>query len=268
MSLLTEAELRLRLRTEDLDALKEYRVEAGTIVTPSAKAYLSDHKIELVVGDKKVLSAPGASKTPEPVGKTRSPEPAHEGNLPAFTPPHRYESAAGGYFDEKPEHMTALRGTKLVNKDHKIIRFRGEIDDLQAHILTAQFALTRLGHRDAAEGLREVLSYTGEILRCEVLDKVLEDQTLLGMDSDEIRARSHTPKKYYGLPHFAASYDHGEGVAVLNALRTQVRKVELVAYNTFKDEYGVPVRIDIIRALNRLSSLFYVMMFRLLAEEK
>ena len=41
-----------------------------------------------------------------------------------------------------------------------------------------------------------------------------------------------------------------------------MREVEIAAYTAFKDENGVPTRGDIARALNRLSSLFYVMMFR------
>jgi ethanolamine utilization cobalamin adenosyltransferase len=43
--------------------------------------------------------------------------------------------------------------------------------------------------------------------------------------------------------------------------------VELIAYDAFKGQDGVPNRGDIILALNRLSSLFYVMMFRALTKE-
>lgn len=267
MSVLTEAALRLELRAEDLDALDIFRVESGTIVTPSAKAFLSDHKIDLVVGEKKVLSNPRGDKPPEAKAVLLPASVETESNLPAFMPPKRYESVNGGYYDEKPEHMTAIRGPKLVNKDHPIIRFRGKIDSLEARVLEVQLALQKAGMKKAVADLDEVLAYIREILRCEVLDKNLEDRMLLGMDSDEIRVRSHTPKKYYGMNHFAAGLEHGEAVVLLNTLRTIVREAELAAYDAFKGEYGVPSRTDLLKGLNRLSSLFYVMMFKALAKE-
>lgn len=246
MALLTEAELRERLKAENLEAMTEYRVEPGTIVTPSAKAFLSDNKIRLVTGG----SAQGDN-----------------GNLPAFQKPARYESVYGGWFDEKPENMTALRGTKLVNKTHPVVRFRGRMDSMDARVLAAQFALQKLGYEKTAADLGEVQAYLQEILRCEVLEQPLPERRLLGLSEEEIRARSHTPKKYYGLAHFAAAPEHGEAVAVLNSLRTEVRELELCACDAFQDAHGVLQRVDLVRALNRLSSLFYVMMFKLLAKE-
>ena len=225
MNVLTEAVIRLKLKGENPDAVNEYKVEPGTIVTPSARDFLASHKISLVydekLKDKKV----------------------------------------------KPEHMTSIRGAELVNKDHPIIRFRGKIDSLEARILETQLAFQKMGMDKAVMDLGNVLEYVHEILRCEVLDRTLDDQILLGMDGDEIRARSHTPKKYYGVNHIAVNLEHGEGVILLNSLRTQAREVELTAYDTFKDEYGIPKRPDIIRGLNRLSSLFYAMMFKVLTKE-
>lgn len=254
MGLLTEAALRDRLRGEDLSARKEFRVDWGTIVTPAARAFLSDHKIQLVEGD----------VSPEiPVAPSASPgDNKPNGNLPVFEKPGRYEGLGGGFYTEKPEHMTALRGNKLVNKDHPVIRFRGRMDSLMAQVLEARIALQKTGREDIAQDLGEVQAALGEILRCEVLNIPLEEAPLLGMTGDEIRARSHTPQKYYGLPHFAPEPEHGETVALLNALRTQAREVELDAYVAFRGETGVPARPDLLRALNRLSSLFYVMMFR------
>lgn len=270
MGLLTEMDLRFKLKDEDLDALEEYRVEAGTIVTPSAKAFLSDHRITLVVGEKKDMTIEKGGEQRSPLRDARfDPDGADkkEGNLPAFVPPKRYETVTGAYYDEKPEHMTSIRGPKLVNKDHPVIYFRGKMDSFEARILEVQVAFLRLGMPKVAEDLGSVLDFTREILRCEVLGYDLEEQPLLGMSFDEIRARSHTPQKYYGINHFAAGLEHGEGVILLNTLRTQVREVELAAYDAFKDEYGVPERTDLLCALNRLSSLFYVMMFRILAKE-
>ena len=55
MSVLTEAALRVLLKNADLDAMTEYRVEKDMIVTPSARAWLSDHKIHLITDDKALI---------------------------------------------------------------------------------------------------------------------------------------------------------------------------------------------------------------------
>ena len=47
----------------------------------------------------------------------------------------RYRLLSGGYAEEKPEHMTHLRGDVLVPKTHPRIRFRGMIDRLEAELL-------------------------------------------------------------------------------------------------------------------------------------
>lgn len=264
MSLLTESNLRFQLKGKDLDALKEFHVDEGTVITPAAREYLADNKIALIYGDgnKTAEKSPLRGTCLDPDSNKQG-----ESNLPEFVKPKRYETITGAYYDEKPEHMTAIRGPKLVNKDHPIIRFRGKIDSFEARILEVQIAMQKLGLNSVVTDLGEILKYTQEILRCEVLGCDLDDQMLLGMSSDEIRSRSHTPKKYYGLNHFATSLEHGEAVILLNTLRTQVREVELTAYDTFKDEYGIPSRTDIIQGLNRLSSLFYVMMFKVLTKE-
>jgi ethanolamine utilization cobalamin adenosyltransferase len=52
----------------------------------------------------------------------------------------------------------------------------------------------------------------------------------------------------------------------LNELRSLVRETELSAAEAFQDQIGNSGREDIIMALNRLSSLFYVLMFKYLPE--
>ena len=267
MSVITEAALRVLLKDEDLEAMKEYRVEKDVIVTPSARAWLVDNKVDLIIGDKRVIKNPTS-----PEDKPKAPQfscassasggEAENSVLPAFEKPARFESLNGGFFEEKPEHMTALYGSVLTEKDHPHIILRGKIDSLQARIIEAQLALRKLGQEKAVADLAEVLAFTKEILRCEVLSEELPPMLLFGMDEAEIRVRSHTPKKYYGITHFAPSVDDGEAVVLLNGLRTEVREAEISAYQAFKDEAGQPKREDICRAFNRLSSAFYVMMFR------
>jgi ethanolamine utilization cobalamin adenosyltransferase len=166
---------------------------------------------------------------------------------------------------QKPEYMTVLKEMAMVNKDHPMIRFRGKLDSLQSKILEIQIAFQKLGLD--VNGLEEVLSCTREIMRCEVVGRDFEEKPLLGMDSGEIHARSHNPFKYYGIPHFTPGLEHGEAVILLNSLRAQVREVERVAYDAFKGENDGPERLDILRVLNRLSSLFYVMMFEMVSKD-
>ncbi|HHY51861.1 MAG TPA: cobalamin adenosyltransferase [Clostridiales bacterium] len=259
MGVLTEAALRQQYKVEELEAMKQFRVPPGTIVTPSARAYLADHKVELVFEEEKKIS-----DSPPKSAQELQDAPS---NLPAFTPPKRYESLYGGFFEEKPEHMTALYGPKLVYKDHKVIVFRGKLDSLEAKIIEVQWELQQKGMERVANALNEVLSFVKEILRCEVLRKDLPETRLLNMDFDEIRERSHHPKKYYGINHFFPDHTYGQPIVWLNVLRTQVREAELAAYTAFRDEYGAPTRPDLILGLNRLSSLLYVMMFQWLAGE-
>lgn len=269
MSVLTEAALRLLLKDEDLDALQQYRVEAGVIVTPSAKAYLSDHKIDLMVGDKCILRNP-TSSTPSVVSNSTSALPTLEkpstqsdnGSLPHFEKPLRFQCLGGGFVDEKPENMTALRGNLLVPKDHKRIVLRGQFDSMDASILEVQFALRAAGYSTIVEELEESRTYLKRLLRCEVMEEPVPEITLLGLSDSEIREHSHHPRKHYGIQHFAADLNDNEAVIRLNTLRTKIREIELIAYTTFKGEDGVPQRLDMIQALNRLSSVFYIMMVR------
>ncbi|MDR1580980.1 MAG: cobalamin adenosyltransferase [Synergistaceae bacterium] len=252
MSVLTEAELRILLKDEDLDELREYRVAADVIVTPSARGYLTDHKIDLVIGDKRVIKNPPVKDARE---RARAPEPKKT----------RVNEPSGV---EKPEYMTNLNAHELVSKDHKTIKLRGGIDGLEAKILETQMIFHQGGRAHECRDLGEILDYTRLIMRGEVLGEEVPPPNLFGMDSAEIRDRSHHPRKYYGVPHFMPlKMEDGEVVLRLNVLRTMVREVEISAFEAFRDEAGVPSRQDILTALNRMSSAFYVMMLRSKAGE-
>ena len=243
MSVLTEAALRILLKDEDLDALREYRVGGDVIVTPSARGYLTDHKIDLVIGGKRVIKNPQGKECAhigEPVGKRQSVE-------------------TGG----KPEYMTSLRAGELVYKDHKIIILRGKIDSFEAKALETQLALRRAEYYELERCLAEVIDYARAVMRAEVRGEELPPMKLFGMDDGDLRDRSHHPMKYFGLPHFMpVTVDEGEAVLALNTLRTMSREVEIAAYEAFKTESGVPDREDIVMGLNRLSSALYVLMLK------
>lgn len=246
MSLLTESELRKQLKNTDI---KEYEVVKGVIITPSAKQYLQDKNIKLVIVD--TLGA-----------KKQSPEVVKEAEGKIFP---RFMCLQGGYVEEKPEHMTQLYGNKLVPKDHRRIEFRGRIDSLQSKILEVQVMASKLQNEGVAKDLEEILCFVRNILRSEVLEDKLPEFSLIGMSENELREISHNPIKYFNMEHFMPNYKMGEIVIALNSIRSNVREVEICSFKAFKDIDGEITRKDIIRYLNRLSSCLYVMMFKFLS---
>ena len=177
--------------------------------------------------------------------------------LPAETArPERYRLESGGYLEEKPEHMTHLYGDVLVEKCHARIQFRGLLDTLEAELLLGILETPQL-----QKELEEVLELARKILRCEVLNEPLQEESLFGLDAKALRDHSHFPQKYYGQPHFMPAIADGETVLRLNRLRCAVRNAEraLVA--------ALPERTDLIRGMNRMSSGIYILMIRMRKHE-
>lgn len=168
-----------------------------------------------------------------------------------------YRLLNGGYLKEKPEHMTHLHGDVLVEKDHPRIVFRGKLDTLEAELLLCQLADEKL-----VSPVGEVLNLARQILRCEVLGEPLDDGTLCGLSEEEQRRRSHFPQDYYGVPHFMPEAKDGVIIARLNRARCAARETELAAVAAFRDGAGNPTRPDILKALNRMSSMIYLLMIQ------
>ena len=61
-------------------------------------------------------------------------------------------------------------------------------------------------------------------------------------------------------------YMDGEAILWLNRARCAAREAELRAVAAFTDRDGVPTRVDILQALNRMSSMLYILMIRLKKE--
>ena len=175
--------------------------------------------------------------------------------------PDEYRLLTGGTVTEKPEHMTHLHGNVLVMKTHPRIAFRGAIDTLEAELLLAQCVLCK--PYDGQVG--EVLEFARRLIRCDVLDEQVEDDKLCGLTAEELRTRSHRPQEFYGQPHFMPAAGDGEGVLRVNRARCAARAAELSAVAAFSDREGNPTRPDILKALNRLSSMLYIIMIQLKA---
>lgn len=165
----------------------------------------------------------------------------------------------------KPEYMTHLRGDTLVFKDHPRITLRGSIDALESEIILVQIRARQLHLEKLYQDLNETIKAIRWLLRCEVSGEPVGAFSLLGLTPKELREHSHHPKQYYGIGHFLPTAEHGEMVAHLNHLRTLARQTELMAYRAFKNQQGQVDREDILTAFNRLSSLYWIMMFRFLA---
>lgn len=169
----------------------------------------------------------------------------------------RYSLPGGGYLDEKPEHMTHLNSQLLVPKNHPRILFRGKMDTLEAELILCQLAAQHL-----ITPVGEVLALARRLMRCDVLEEPVPEGKLCGLTEEELRKRSHFPQDYYGQPHFMPGVEDGDVMARLNRARCAAREAELAAVTAFSDREGNPLRPDIIRALNRMSSMLYLLMIQ------
>ena len=215
----------VRANIRNRDGKRVYYLGKGDQLTSTARDYLRRERIEIL---------PGSQARPE-----------------------RYRLLSGGYAEEKPEHMTHLNGEVLVPKTHPRIRFRGKMDTLEAELILCQ----RIP--GAPEGaLGEILDLSRKILRCDVLDEPLIWDTLCGLSEQEQRTRSHMPQDYYGQPHFMPQASDGSVIAGLNRTRCFAREAELAAVEAFSDREGNLLREDIPKALNRMSSMLYLLMIQ------
>ena len=185
--------------------------------------------------------------------------------LPAqMARPGRYELLNGGYLEEKPEHMTHLNAQVLVEKTHPRIRFRGKIDLLEAELLLC----IHQAEGEQARQLTEILDFVRMLIRCDVLEEKVAKETLCGLTMAELRSRSHRPQDYYGQPHFMPSGGDSGLLLQVNRARCVAREAELAAVEAFSDREGSPTRLDILQAMNRVSSMLYLIMIGIKAEKQ
>lgn len=172
--------------------------------------------------------------------------------------PERYRLLNGGYLERKPEHMTHLNGDTLVPKTHPRIAFRGAMDTLEAELLLCQLEL----EPPLRDQVGEILDYARYLLRCEVLEEPVKRDTLCGLTEEAQRERSHFPQEFYGQPHFMPSPADGKAILKLNRCRCAARTAELAALRAFTDRESNMIREDLLRAMNRMSSMIYILMIQ------
>ena len=222
--LYTEDTVRQNLRNRE--GKRVFYLGKGDTLTPGARDWLSRERIEILNGE--------------------------------MAKPDCYRLLSGAILTEKPEHMTHLNGNVLVLKTHPRIRFRGAIDSLEAELLWCSL------HTDGQlrKGLGEILNLARMLIRCDVLDEPAPEGKLCGLTMEELRSHSHRPQDYYGQPHFMPEVSDGETILRLNRCRCAARAAELAAAEAFTDENGNGFRPDILRALNRMSSMLYIFMIK------
>ncbi len=222
MRYITERELRDQFAS---GVPEQYQVPAGCMLTPAARQYLLDLKLY------------------------RHPDQRR--------PVERAQTAAAYPGGRKPEHMTNLNAREMVCKNHPRILLRGKLDTLQAEILVLQ-ASSKPENRAP---LGDALGLVRAVLAAEVRETPVPPWKLDGMDAQEVHRCSHHPEEF-GFPgHILPSAEHGLLSVQLNRLRTLTREAELAAVQAFWDGRSL-TREDIVLALNRLSSYFYVLQLR------
>ena len=173
--------------------------------------------------------------------------------------PEQYRLLSGGFVTEKPEHMTHLNGDTLVVKTHPRIAFRGAMDTLETELMLCQLT----AESEICRELGEILELARRLIRCDVLDEPVPEGKLCGLTEKEQRERSHRPQDYYGQPHFMPEYKDGAAMLQLSKARCAARDAELKAVAAFTDREGNPTRVDILRAMNRMSSMLYILMIKM-----
>ena len=222
--LYTEDMVRSNLRNRG--GKRVFYLSKGDTLTPGARDWLRQQRVE-------ILSADQAK-------------------------PDSYRLLNGANLTEKPEHMTHLNGDSLVLKTHPRIAFRGALDTLEAQLLLCAFFAQGQLQKD----LQEILSLARQLIRSDVLEAQLPEGKLCGLTEGELRSHSHRPQDYYTQPHFMPEITDGETILRLNRCRCAARAAELAAARAFTDENGNAQRTDILRAMNRMSSMLYILMIR------
>lgn len=254
MKIITETALRDRYKN---DRFETFVLNEGEKLTPAAAQFLTDRRIRV---QNKGQSLNQFNKKIGNVKKEKI-DINH-----AILPKEGFlYLPSGRHVMEKPENCTHLRGKILVSKNHPIIKFRGQLDLLEANFIPCINLANSSGYHEVADELNLIFLYLQEIMRSEVRDTPLPFIDFKGWTDDEVREYSHHPEKYFGVKHALPDPKHGMLYGEVNKLRAMVRQLEIAAVEAFYNESEDQCeRLDIILALNRLSSLIYIIICKLI----
>lgn len=173
----------------------------------------------------------------------------------------------GEVLNEKPEHMTSLLSNELVYKNHPRIVLRGYLSELIAKLLVYMNELMSQEKTGILDDVKQVLHWVKALQRSEVTNEPLNELFFHDMDMEEVQKRSHNPKEFYGRGHlFGLSFNENVDVLKINELKAFSRRVEIAAFEAYSHGENLE-REDFVKAMNRLSSVLYVIELRILAGE-
>lgn len=251
--IVTEYELRANWhKTKE----KVITLPPGSVITPSARDFIRSKGIDVQIEGNGLLDINKTtfSSSQQTVIKHKPFE--ETWNDPRKSQNQNQRPTPPGV---KPEHMTHLHQGALVTKTHPVIAYRGQLDLFQCELVEAQVYFEQEGEVGLILKLEEIATFARALMVNEVKETPFQWETLIGLTPDELRERSHHPKKYFGVEHTPLSYTHGLVVSKLQYLRAKSREVELYANRAFTNDAGECTRRDLIQALNRLSSAFYIL---------
>jgi propanediol utilization protein/ethanolamine utilization cobalamin adenosyltransferase len=245
----------------------------GSVITPSARDFIRSKGIDVRIAGNGILDM--NKTTLSNANQTILPPKTLDNGTPGLGKAQTDSNAAPSDTSSqtqnpagfKPEHMTHLHQGALTPKTHPIIAYRGQLDLFQCELVEAQGYFAENGEQELILHLEEIAAFARTLMVSEVKEEPFQWATLLGLKPEELREHSHHPQTYYGVGHTPLSYTHGLIVAKLNHLRAKVREVELYANRAFTDDLGNCCRTDLIQALNRLSSAFYILVCQVRARK-
>ena len=253
MPVITEGMLR---KLDKEGQLEKVHITEKDILTPSAREFLNVKKIYFY---KKRSQDQVVNNESDNVNKDKD---SQANTSEEKAPPKRQykDYITGATYDKKPEFMTQLFGNELVVKNHKRIVLRGKFDILQAEVIRywKKYEKNKKLESDIAQAYR----FVRDLFISEMTDTPFQERDVLGYDIDTLKDITHNTIKYYKTGHlFEINADFDEAVIDINCLRALSRECEVAAVDAFYKE-GKTERVDMLKALNRLSSILYLMMLK------
>ena len=246
---LSEDILKIKYRKEPFDI---FEIEKGTLLTPSAKQFLNEKGIELVIkGEKPLVSTKSKENNVEVEEKILYEKP-------------KYVGKNGECYFEKPEYMTVVDGNVLISKNSKLIALRGKIETFLAEVLLTGKEIGLTSNNDKLiRDIETVIKFVQNIMVAEKLDKILENQTFFDSKSiKDIKEIIENPKQQFKKGHLLEiSLNSDLTIHKLNRLRFLARELEIQAIDYFVEDYKVS-RKDLLEAFNILSDVIYIIILK------
>ncbi|WP_026747545.1 cobalamin adenosyltransferase [Leptotrichia trevisanii] len=253
MPVITEGMLR---KLDKEGQLEKIHITEKDILTPSAREFLNVKKIDFRI-KKSQEKFVNNEKTAE--NKVKD-SPANASEEKVIKKRQYRDYITGAVYDKKPEFMTQLFGDNLVVKNHKRIVLRGKFDILQAEIIRYWKKYEK--NKKLEGDFAQVYRFVRDLFISEMTDMEFQEKDVLGYDIDTLKDITHNTVKYFKTGHlFEINIDFDESVIDINYLRALSRECEVAAVDAFYKE-GKVERVDMLKALNRLSSILYLMMLK------